>query len=85
MFKLREGPHTYRVKFNGQGFNVKCEQPDDFETECFVATRVQIAYDEEVSCGTYMPTPAVVEYYVAKRLGIRLRSPRMESVAGRIY
>lgn len=85
MFKLREGSHTYRVKFNGQGFNVKCEQAEGVEWECFVATQVQIAYDEELRCSTYMPTPAVVEYYVAKRLLIRLKPPRMESVAGRIY
>lgn len=85
MFKVREFHHTYRVKFNGQDFKVKCEQAEGVEFECFVATQVQFAYDEELRSSTYMPTPAVVEYYVAKRLGIRLKQPRMESVAGRIY
>lgn len=85
MFKLREGPHTFRVKFDGDGFNVKCEQPEGVEWECLVATQVQMAYDDELRCGNYMPIPAVVEYYVAKRLGIRVKPPRMDSVAGRIY
>lgn len=85
MFKLREGPHTFRVKFDGDCFNVKCEQAEGVEWECIVATQVQMAYDEELRYSNYMPTPAVVEYYVAKRLGIRLKPPRMESVAGRIY
>ena len=85
MFELRDGPYVYRVKATGDGFNVKCKQADGAEWEPIVEAMVSSAYDEEVRQGTYMPTVAVIEFYVAKRLGIKLRPPRMESVPGRIY
>lgn len=85
MFELRDGPYVYRVKATGDGFNVKCKQAYGAEWEPFVEATVSSAYDEEVRQGSYMPTLAMIEFYVAKRLGIKLRSPKMESVPGRIY
>lgn len=85
MFRLKDGPFSYRVKATGGGFKVDCEQPDGIEWEPFVEAMVLGAYDEEQRQGTYMPTAAVIEFYVAKRLGIKLRSPKIESVPGRIY
>jgi hypothetical protein len=85
MFELRDGPYVYRVKATGDGFNVKCKQAVGAEWEPFVEATVSCAYDDEVRQGSYMPTLAMIEFYVAKRLGIKLRSPKMESVPGRIY
>lgn len=85
MFIMQMGDMAFRVECVDGGFVVTNEPPDGTIYTSGPLSVVEVAYAQELASGTYMPGPSMVEFHTARRLGIALPQPEMESEPDRIY
>ena len=85
MFIMQMGDMSFRVECVDGGFVVTNEPPDGVIYTNGPLSVVENAYHEELSHGAYMPGPPMMEFCTARRLGIELPQPQLESKPDRIY
>ncbi len=85
MFIMQMGDMSFRVECVDGGFVVTNEPPDGVIYTNGPLSVVEVAYQQELASGTYMPGPPMVEFHTARRLGIALPQPQLESKPDRIY
>ena len=85
MFIMQMGDMAFRVECVDGGFTVTNEPPDGKFYAFGPLSVVEVAYAQELASGTYMPGPSMMEFHTARRLGIALPQPELESEPDRIY